>query len=283
MLEPCAGKLARTVLRGPRRREAPGLPDNTAADHITVLREALRQLPGHRQGVRPGRKILIRSDAAGCTHELLDWLVGQRLSYSVGFTLPDTITDELTKIRERDWQVAYDADGEPRPGAWVCEVTGLLDLARWPAGMRVIVRKERPHPGAQLRITDADGHRYTAFATNTPPGGPGRQLADLELRHRRRARAEDRIRCAKDTGLQNLPLHDLTQNRIWCALVTLACELTAWAQTTRLHRASSPPLGTQTAPAADLLPGRTPGPLRTAHRAAPAPPTLPGPGYSSTP
>ena len=133
-----------------------------------MLREALRQLPGHRQGVRPGRKILIRSDAAGCTHELLDWLVGQRLSYSVGFTLPDTITDELTKIGERDWQVAYDADGEPRPGAWVCEVTGLLDLARWPAGMRVIVRKERPHPGAQLRITDADGHRYTAFATNTP-------------------------------------------------------------------------------------------------------------------
>jgi Transposase DDE domain group 1 len=180
--------------------------------------------------VRPGRKILIRSDAAGATHELLDWLVGQRLSYSVGFTLPDTITNELAKIPQRDWQVAYDADGEPRPGAWVVEVTGLLDLSRWPTGMRVIVRKERPHPGAQLRITDADGHRYTAFATNTAPGGPGRQLADLELRHRRRARAEDRIRNAKDTGLTNLPLHDLNQNRIWCALVALACELTAWAQ-----------------------------------------------------
>jgi Transposase DDE domain group 1 len=96
--------------------------------------------------------------------------------------------------------------------------------------MRVIVRRERPHPGAQLRITDADGHRLTAFATNTPAGGPHRQLADLELRHRRRARAEDRIRCAKDTGLANLPLHDLAQNRIWCALVALACELTAWAQ-----------------------------------------------------
>ena len=96
--------------------------------------------------------------------------------------------------------------------------------------MRVIVRKERPHPGAQLRITDADGHRLTAFATNTTPGGPGRQLADLELRHRRRARAEDRIRVAKDTGLTNLPLHELDQNRIWCAIVALACELTAWTQ-----------------------------------------------------
>jgi hypothetical protein len=112
----------------------------------------------------------------------------------------------------------------------VLEVTGLLNLASWPTGMRVIVRRERPHPGAQLRITDADGHRLTAFATNTVPGGPGRQLADLELRHRRRARAEDRIRAAKDTGLHNLPLHDLAQNRIWCALVALACELTAWAQ-----------------------------------------------------
>jgi hypothetical protein len=96
--------------------------------------------------------------------------------------------------------------------------------------MRVIARKERPHPGAQLRITDTDGLRVTAFATNTAPGGPGRQSADLELRHRRRARAEDRIRCAKDTGLTNLPLHDLDQNRIWCALVALACEITAWTQ-----------------------------------------------------
>jgi hypothetical protein len=208
---------------------------NTAADHITVLREALRQLPGHRAGTRTGRKVLVRSDSAGGTHELLNWLVGQRLSYSVGFTLPDTIADTLATIPESDWQIAYDADGEPRPGAAVVEVTGLLDLSRWPTGMRVIVRRERPHPGAQLRLTDRDGHRLTAFATNTAPGGPGRQLADLELRHRRRARAEDRIRVAKDTGLRNLPLHDLDQNRIWCAIVALAVELTAWAQLLALH------------------------------------------------
>ena len=94
----------------------------------------------------------------------------------------------------------------------------------------MIVRKERPHPGAQLRFTDPDGHRYTAFATNTAPGGPGRQLADLELRHRRRARAEDRIRTAKDTGLRNLPLHGLDQNRIWQAVIALACDITAWTQ-----------------------------------------------------
>jgi hypothetical protein len=207
---------------------------NTAADHIGVIRDALRQLPSHRPGVRPGRRVLIRTDAAGCTHDVLDWLVSQRLSYSVGFTLPDNAAEPVAHIPNRVWAPAYDADGEVRDGAWVAELTGLLDLSGWPKGMRVIVRKERPHPGAQLRITDVDGMRITAFATNTRPGGPGTQLADLELRHRRRARAEDRIRCAKDTGLTNLPLHDFDQNRIWCALVALACELTAWLQTLAL-------------------------------------------------
>ncbi len=58
----------------------------------------------------------------------------------------------------------------------------------------------------------------------------GHQLPNLELRHRRRARAEDRIRCAKDTGLTNLPLQDFAQNQIWCPIVALACELTTWMQ-----------------------------------------------------
>ena len=90
--------------------------------------------------------------------------------------------------------------------------------------MRVIVRRERPHPGAQLRFEDVDGYRLTAFVTNTTRG----QLPDLELRHRRRARCEDRIRIAKDTGLRNLPLKGFDQNRIWCLLVALATDLTAW-------------------------------------------------------
>ena len=199
---------------------------NTAADHIAVVRDALKQLPSHRPGSRPGRKVLVRTDAAGCTHEFLDRLVGQRLSYSVGFTLPDDFAQVLPRIPKQAWTPAVDADGQVRDGAWVADVTGLLNLSSWPTGMRVIVRKERPHPGAQLRITDVDGHRITAFATNTARG----QLADLELRHRRRARAEDRIRTTKDTGLRNLPLHDFTQNQIWCAIVALAVELTAWMQ-----------------------------------------------------
>ena len=75
-------------------------------------------------------------------------------------------------------------------------------------------------------FTDIDGHRFTAFATGTKRG----QLADLELRHRRRARCEDRILRAKDTGLQNLPLKGFAQNQLWCEIVALACELIAWTQ-----------------------------------------------------
>src|SRR3954451_20752774 len=120
--------------------------------------------------------------------------------------------------------------GKIRPGAWVAEATGLFDLSGWPPGMRLIVRRERPHPGAQLRITDLDGMRITAFVTNTARG----QLADLELRHCRRARAEDRIRAAKDSGLANLPLQDFAQNQIRCAIVALAADLLAWMQTLAL-------------------------------------------------
>ncbi len=172
--------------------------------------------------------MLIRANSGGGTHDFLAWLTapGRRLAYSVGFTITEEIQEAILAVPARAWTPAYDAGGQERPGAWVAEITGMLDLPGWPKGMRVIVRKERPHPGAQLRFTDIDGHRFTAFATSTKRG----QLADLELRHRRRARCEDRIRCAKDTGLRNLPLQGFTQNQVWCEIVALACDLLAWMQ-----------------------------------------------------
>jgi hypothetical protein len=150
----------------------------------------------------------------------------RRLHYSVGMTITSDMQAAIGKVPAGAWTPAYDGDGEIRDGAWVADITGLLDLSSWPAGMRVIVRKERPHPGAQLRFTDIDGHRFTALTTDTRKG----QLADLELRHRRRARCEDRIRNAKDTGLRNLPLKGYAQNQVWCEIVALACDLLAWTQ-----------------------------------------------------
>jgi DDE family transposase len=196
---------------------------NTAADHIEAVRLAQAQLPRHQR-----RRVLIRTDSGGGTHEFLAWLTApaRRLAYSVGMTITEDMQNAILKVPARAWTPAYDAEGQVRPGAWVAEITGMLNLTAWPKGMRVIVRKERPHPGAQLRFTDLGGHRFTCFATSTKGG----QLADLELRHRRRARCEDRIRAAKDTGLRNLPFHGFAQNQIWCELVAMACELLAWTQ-----------------------------------------------------
>jgi hypothetical protein len=205
---------------------------NTAADHIAVARAAFTQLPDYVPGRRPGKTVLVRTDGAGASHDFLKWLTGQRVQYSIGFTLPTGFDTQVAVLDAAGvWAPALDSDGQIRPDALVADATGLLDLTSWPAGMRVIVRKEKPHPGAQLRITDVNGWRVTAFVTNTPAvGGPHRSDAHLELRHRRRARCEDRIRNAKDTGLTNLPLHDFDQNRIWLAIVALAVELTAWWQ-----------------------------------------------------
>jgi hypothetical protein len=200
---------------------------NHAGDHIDVLRRAVDQIPAaHR------RRLLIRADGAGATHELLDWLTeqgqlrGRRLEYSVGFPTKNTaLTSAITAIPERAWTPAVAADGEVRDGADIAEATGLLDLRRWPTGMRVIVRRERPHPGAQLSLLEeADGWRYQAFATNTRVG----QLAFLEARHRAHARVEDRIKAAKDSGLGRFPSREYAINQAWLKIVAVAADLTAW-------------------------------------------------------
>ncbi|MFC8248613.1 IS1380 family transposase, partial [Streptomyces chartreusis] len=195
---------------------------NTAADHITATRLALAQLP---EKYRRGRRTLIRCDSAGGTHEFVAWLAqrGRWLSYSVGMVITETIHQHVLQVPAPAWTAAVESDGEIRDGAWVAELAGDL-LDGWPKGMRLIVRKERPHPEAQLRITDADGMRITCFATNTAD----RPIAELELRHRLRARAEDRIRAARATGLRNLPLHDTAQNKVWLEIVQIALDLLAW-------------------------------------------------------
>lgn len=195
---------------------------NTAADHITATQLSLAQLP---KKYRRGRRTLIRTDSAGGTHEFVNWLTarGRWLSYSVGMTITDTIHQAVLQVPASAWTPAVEPGGDVRDGAWVAEIGGDC-LTGWPKGMRLIVRRERPHPGAQLRFTDADGLRLTCFATNTP----GTAIAALELRHRQRARCEDRIRNARDTGLRNLPLHGFAQNQIWLEIVQLALDLLAW-------------------------------------------------------
>jgi hypothetical protein len=207
-----------------------------SADHLTALDNALVQLPAHERG-----QVLVRADTGACSKVFLHKITDLGLDYSIGFQAQDTVKAAIETIPEQAWRAALDGDGEPREGAQVAELTAWMPAPvtqnrasrpgpkNWPHGMRVIARRERPHPGAQLRLTDHNGWRITCFATNTK--GPGWTLATLEVRHRQRARCEDRIRCLKDTGLRNLPFHGYNQNRIWVEIVALAADLLAWTQT----------------------------------------------------
>jgi Transposase DDE domain group 1 len=210
---------------------------NTAADHVAVLDAALMQLPdAHRHGT----PILIRADTAGCTREFLAHIRGRReqavsCEFSVGWAIKDKERAAISVVPARVWADAVDADGGHRDGAGLAEITGVLPVAAlsgYPGGTRIVVRRERPHPGAQLdAFEEADGWRYTAFATDTPVG----QLAHLDARHRAHARVEDRIRCAKDTGLDHFPSRSFAINAAWLTVVMLAVDLLAWTQHLLLH------------------------------------------------
>jgi len=217
---------------------------NTTAYHITVLNQALAALPqGHRP--RPGDpdspRVLIRSDSAGATHGFAAHCRKVGVGFSFGFAVTEPVRDAVAVLAEAAvtahfdginvWAEAISADGSIRDGAWVADATELVDLSAWPEGTRLTLRKERPHPGAQLTFLDADGHRITAFITDTPAGGvvPG-QLAGLDLRHRQHARVEDRIRQAKATGLRNLPCHAFDANAAWLQIVLTATDLVAWSK-----------------------------------------------------
>jgi hypothetical protein len=197
---------------------------NDAADHVAVLELALAQLPTR---PRRSRRVLVRSDSAGATGEFVWHLHQRRLRFSVGLPIDTHVREAVLSLSQAAWTPAIDADGRRRDGAWVAEATGWLDLTAWPPGTRAICRKERPHPGAKPRFVDADGNRYQVFATDQSD----RDLARLELRHRRHARVEDRIRAAKATGLANLPFDAWRRNAVWLELVLAAQDLTCWAQT----------------------------------------------------
>ena len=206
---------------------------NTAADHIVVLDQALAALP---EQARPrpdepdGPRVLARSDSAGATHAFADACVERGVGFSFGFPVDNRIQRIVDAIPESCWHPAIQTDGEFREGAWVAEATGMIDLDTWPEGSRLILRKERPHPGAQLSFTDVDGHRITAVLTNTPAGTVPGQAAGLELRHRQHARVEDRIREAKATGLRNLPCKAFNENQAWLEVVLTAVDLVCWTK-----------------------------------------------------
>jgi hypothetical protein len=215
------------------RGQAPGEPlagvlrpgnasAGSAEDLIELVDLALAQLPRS----AADQPILVRSDSAGASTRLAWHLRERAVGFSLGMPIDQHVREAILAQPERAWTPAIDADGQPRTGAAVCELTGWIDLHRWPDGPRVLCRREDAHPGAQLRFTDLDGHRFQVFVTDQPDG----DLTCLELRHRQRARVEDRIRAAKATGLRNLPFDSWRRNQIWLELVLAAQDLLCWTQ-----------------------------------------------------
>jgi hypothetical protein len=199
-------------------------PSHSAADQIAVLDEALEQLP--RDVVADlDTEIVLRADAAGSALALCQAARDARINYLVGFDLTKQVRRAILSLPEDAWRPALRQNGELRDGAHVAEITHMLDFYDWPERSRVIVRRERPHPGAQLSFTDIDGHRFQATLTDL-----GGDAVELERLHRARANAEDRVRAAKQTGLDNLPFREFALNAVWLELSLIAQDLSVWTQ-----------------------------------------------------
>jgi hypothetical protein len=246
--EPLAGKL---------RKGSAG--SNTVADHLEVLAAAVAALPPAFR-----RRLMVTCDGAGASHGLIERLdalasrPGHQLIYSVGWELGERERAAITLAPEQAWQIAVGSRGEVRERraddacadrrcghrrCWIEEahVTGLTALLRsgragdqlsgWPASMRVFARRERPHPGAQLSLFEAeDGWRYSLWITNLPERTAGwrGQPAYIDAAHRVHARVEDCVRTGKDTGIGHFPSHSFALNQAWLAAALIAATLLAW-------------------------------------------------------
>ncbi len=196
---------------------------NTTADHKAVLDLAIAQVPvQHIEGL----EILVRSDSAGATHGLAEHCREHAMRFSVGYELSEPVRAAILRIPEDAWVPAHQKDGTERTNGEVAEITEKIDLSSWPDAPRLIVRRERPHPGAQLSFTDHDGYRFQAILTDQD----GQNIAEIECRHRQHAHVEDRIRDDKDTGLSKFPFKEFALNEVWIEIVMLAHDLIVWTQ-----------------------------------------------------
>ncbi len=203
---------------------------NTGRDQTRAVGLSLEQLPASCMA----EEILVRGDSASaCVHELVDFCREGNLRFSVGFDITAEVRDAITKVGDDAWAPAITQDGEPtaddetRPReAYVCELTEMLDLSAWGPGARLICRRERAHPGAQLSLIDTDGWRHQCFLTDQA----GEDIAELDRIHRAHAHVEQRIEDGKKLGLSKLPFRDFQMNEAWMQLALCAQDLLGFAK-----------------------------------------------------
>jgi hypothetical protein len=202
---------------------------NSGADQLAVVDAALAQLPeplraGHSVGDDPAdvsHRVVVRADTAGAVAFLVNSLAARNVEFSVGGRVNDRLSAAIAAVDAKSWQRAINADGQPRHAGEVAELD--VDLDGWPPGTRAICRREQPHPGAQLRLWDADGWRHQVTLTNSAG-----DMLDLELRQRLHARVENSIKALRDTGLDRMPFASFAANEAWLELVLTGADLLAW-------------------------------------------------------
>jgi hypothetical protein len=207
-----------------------GATSHCAADNIALLDLAVSRLPG-----RYRRRLLVRLDGAGFSHDLLEHIAssggtrGRSWEFSVGWSCTDKETDAIQALPTDAWTPWIDQNGDTVHDTFVADLTGLLDLGSWHnkiPGLRIIVRDEPLHPRYRKRPTDREkqlGRRYQLIATNTKVG----QIAWLDARHRSHVHVENDVTQAKALGLNRWPSRHWTINMAWTQIVALAANLLA--------------------------------------------------------
>jgi hypothetical protein len=204
---------------------------NSGADQLAVVDLAIDQVPdAYRAGHRPGdargdvaHKIVVRADSAGAVAAFVAGLVERNCEFSITARVNAQLDTAIAAVTKRAWRAALGADGQPRRGAQIAELD--ITVAGWPAHTRAIVRRERPHPGAQLKLWDRDGYRHQVVLTNSRG-----DAARLELRHRGHGNVENRIKNLKDTGIERMPFTSFNANAAWMEMTLAAADLLVWTQ-----------------------------------------------------
>ncbi len=213
---------------------------NTFTDHREVLAAAIRQVPA-----RFRRKILVRIDGAGASHELVKHLLAMSsprriLLFTCGWMITPADEEAIRMVPADAWEPGIAQDGTIEEDKHVAEITHLMSRAgNWPDGLRWTVRRTKPSRRQMRNLTAYEkktGWRYSVICTNIPDTGikdvPGSHHPQyIDVTHREHAVVEtDGVRTAKAMGLRNLPSKTWQVNCGWVIAANIAADLTAWTR-----------------------------------------------------
>jgi hypothetical protein len=173
--------------------------------------------------------VVVRCDSAGATHRFAQACRDKGVGFSFGFPVDAASkTPWVTLDLGQGWYPAIDAGGDLRDGVQVAEATALVTLSNWPAGTRLILRKEGPHPGG--RNCGSPTPTGCGSPRSSPTPRPGQCPGNWPVWNCVTASTPASRTAAKAAGLVNLPCHDFDSNAAWLEIVLTATDLVAWAK-----------------------------------------------------